>query len=161
MLQEATIEGNKLFGELDEHTPPDIAKKMEDEGGGRLMPGQIMVGLESMKASIKVIGVGIDVLKAYGAKAGLFVQIDVKESQQDKAGKAYALHYSYTGEITSIKEDPAKMGSKPGCTIEFVPSVYKKTENGTVMYNINTETQEIDLGQGDIMADHRRNIGRS
>ena len=161
MLQEATVEGNKLFGELDEHNAPEITKKMEGIQGGRFMPGQMMVGLDAMKMSIKVLGVGPEVLKVYGAKQGDMVQIDVKESQQDKEGKTYAVHYSYTGEVTSVKEDAAKMGSKPGCTIEMVPTAYKKTENGTIIYNINTDTQELDLGQGDIMAEHRRNIGRA
>lgn len=161
MLQEATIEGNKLFGELDSHTPPEVTKKMEKVQGGLFMAGQIMVGIEALKASLKVLGPSASVLAVYGAKQGQYVQIDVKESQQDKQGNTFAVHYSYTGEITSVKEDEAKMGSKPGCTIEISPSAYKKTENGKIIYNLNEETQELDLGQGDIMAEHRRNIGRT
>ena len=52
----------------------------------------------------------------------------------------------YTAEVTSVKEDGGKVGSKPGCTVEFVPTAYKKTENGAIVYNINTDTQEIDFG---------------
>ena len=161
MIQEATLEGHKLFGELDSHTPPEVTKKMEEAQGGRFMSGNIMVGIEALKASLKVLGPNADVLSAYGAKQGQYVQIDVKESQQDKQGNSFAVHYSYTGEIISIKEEEAKMGSKPGCTIEISPSVFKKTENGKIIYNLNEETQELDLGQGDIMQEHRRNIGRA
>ena len=161
MLQEAKLEGHTLFGELDSHNPPEVTKKMEEVLGGRFMAGQMMVGIEALKASIKVLGASADMLSAFGAKQGEYVQLDVKESHADKEGNTYAMHYSYTCGITSIKEDEGKMGTKPGCTIEFVPSVYKKTENGKICYNLNEVTQELDFGQGDIMAVHRRNIGRS
>ncbi|MBF4232995.1 phage major tail tube protein, partial [Vibrio anguillarum] len=137
--------------ELESHTPPEVTKKMEEVLGGRFMAGQMMVGIEALKCSLKVAGASAEVLSAYGANQGDYVQIDVKESQQDKQGNTFAMHYSYTGEIVSIKEEEGKMGSKPGCTIEIAPSVYKKTENGKICYNLNEETQELDFGKGDIM----------
>ena len=97
MLQEANVEGQKLFGELDEHTPPEITKKMEDEQGGKFIAGQMMVGMESLKASIKVMGASKAMLQAFGLRQGDLAQIDVKESQQDKEGNTYAVHFSLYG----------------------------------------------------------------
>lgn len=158
-LLAANINGHPVLAEIDEFTPPEVKKVMEEARGGKFIADEIMVGLEKLTYELKLLGVTADLLSAYGLKSGEVCQIDVKASEQDKEGNSFALHYSLSGEITGAKEENVKMGSKPGVNISGALTAYKKTENGTTVYDINTATQVIDLGKGDIMAEHRRNVG--
>ncbi|EGZ6890202.1 phage tail protein [Vibrio parahaemolyticus] len=158
-LLAATVNGHPLLAEIDEFTPPEVKKVMEEARGGKFIADEIMVGLEKLTYELKVLGPTADLLSAYGLKQGEICQVDVKASEQDKEGNKYALHYSLSGEVVGVKEEGVKMGSKPGVTISGSLTAYKKTENGKTVYDINTATQVINLGQGDIMAEHRRNVG--
>jgi len=158
-LLAATVNGHPLLAEIDEFTPPEVKKVMEEARGGKFIADEIMVGIEKLGYEIKLLGATADLLSAYGLKQGDICQVDVKASEQDKDGNKFAIHYSLSGEIVSVKDETVKMGSKPGANISGSLIAYKKTEGGKTVYDINTKTQVIDLGQGDIMAEHRRNVG--
>ena len=155
----ATVNGQPLLAEIEELTPPEVKKIMEEARGGKFITDEIMVGIEKLTYELKIQGASVDLLKAYGLKQGEVCQVDVKSAEQDKQGSNYAIHYSMSGEIVGVKEESVKMGSKPSVTISGSLTAYKKTENGTTLYDINTATQVIDLGSGDIMVEHRRNAG--
>uniref|UniRef100_A0A6M3J602 Putative tail tube protein n=1 Tax=viral metagenome TaxID=1070528 RepID=A0A6M3J602_9ZZZZ len=160
MLMGATVNGYPVMSELEGFTPPDVKKVMEEVQGGRFVPGEIWVGLEKMNYELKIGGLIGALAKAYGLQQGEICQIDVKTSERDEDGKDYAVHYSLSGQLTGIKEDELKGKSKAGlATLSGTCTAYKKTENGTVLYDINVKTQVIDLGRGDVMASHRRNVG--
>ena len=158
-LLAATVNGHPLLAEIDELTPPEVKKVMEETRGGKFISDEIMVGIEKLGYELKLVGATAGLLSAYGLKQGEICQVDVKASEQDKDGNKFAIHYSLSGEIINVKDETVKMGSKPGVTLSGSLTAYKKTENGTILYDINTKTQVINLGQGDIMADHRRNVG--
>ena len=158
-LLAATVNGHPLLAEIDEFTPPEVKKVMEETRGGKFIADEIMVGLEKLTYEIKLLGATAELLSAYGLQQGEICQVDVKESQQDKDSNKFAIHYSLSGEIVSVKDENVKMGSKPGSTISASLTAYTKKEDGTIIYDINTKTQVINLGQGDIMAEHRRNVG--
>lgn len=159
MLLAAVINGNPVLAEIDEFTPPEVKKVMEDSRGGKFIADEIMVGLEKLTYELKLMGATAELLSAYGLKQGEICQVDVNTSEQDKEGNKFSVKYSLSGEVVGVKEEGVKMGSKPGVTISGSLTAYLKTENGKTAYNINTKTQVIDLGQGDIMAEHRRNVG--
>jgi hypothetical protein len=159
MLLGATVNGSPILAELEEFTAPEIKKVMEEVLGGRFIPDEIWVGLEKMGYELKISGPTADLLSAYGLKPGEVCQVDVKSSEVDGDGKTFKVHYSMSGEITGVKEETIKSKSKPGATITASVKVYKKTEDGKTVYDINTKTQVIDLGKGDVMAVHRRNVG--
>lgn len=159
MLLAATINGQPILAELEEFNPPEIKKVMEEVLGGRFIPDELMVGLEKMNYDMKLLGVTATLLSAYGLKPGDVCQVDVKSSEQDGDGRKFKVHYSLSGEITGVKEETVKGKSKPGVTITGSVKAYKKTEDGNIVYDINTKTQVINLGKGDIMAEHRRNVG--
>ena len=158
-LLAANVNGLPLMAEVEELTPPEIKKMMEESRGGKLMADEIMVGLEKMTFELKISGPNATLLSNYGLRQGDVCQIDVRASEQDKDGEKYAILYSLSCEITAIKEETVKMGSKPMHTLSGTCRAYLKTENGQVIYDINTTTQVIDLGAGDIMQEHRRNVG--
>jgi P2 family phage contractile tail tube protein len=153
------IQGMPLLKEVEEFTPPDITKTMQEVRGGAFVPSEVMVGLEKMTASYKLNGATKEHLSSVGLTAGDSPQIDVRESHQDEDGEIFAVHYSLTGEITSVKEAPSKMGDLPAHTLEQSVSAYQKTENGKTCYDIDTKANILDLGNGDIMEKHRRNVG--
>jgi len=159
MLVAATINGQPLLGEVGDFTPPSITKTMESVRGGKFIPSEIMVGLDQMEYSVQIFGATAELLQSYGLSAGEFPQVDVKEALQDEDGNRVMVHYSLSGEIKKVEESAVSMGSKPEVTFTGSPFAYKKLQGGQTIYDINTKTQVIDLGQGDIMAEHRRAVG--
>lgn len=153
------VNGQPLIKELEEFTPPEIKKTMQETRGGSFIPGEIWVGLEKMNAKAKVKGANQELLSAFGMAPGDLCQFDVKESHQDEDGNKFAITYSCTGEITSVSESPSKMGELPDQELEMSVVAYKKTESGKTIYDIDRNAQILDLGQGDLMVEHRRNIG--
>ncbi len=159
ITRQGIVNGQPLVKELDEFTPPEVKKAMQETRGGSFIPGEIMVGLEKMNSSFKVNGATQELLSAYGLSAGELCQVDVKESQQDEDGNKFAIVYSVTGEIISVKDSASKMGEVPNQEFEMAVTAYKKTENGKTIYDIDRNAQILNLGQGDLMAEHRRNVG--
>lgn len=155
----AMINGFPLIKELDEFNPPEIKKAMQETRGGSFIPGEIMVGLEKMSAKFKVKGATQELLSSFGLSSGDPCQVDIKESQQDEDGNKFAVAYSLTGEITSITDSASKMGELPGQEVEMTLMAYKKTEGGKTIYDIDRNAQILNLGKGDLMAEHRRNVG--
>lgn len=155
----ALINGYPLIKELDEFTPPEIKKTMQETRGGAFIPGEIMVGLEKMTAKFKIMGADQLLLAAFGLLSGEMCQVNINESHQDEDGNKFPIQYSLTGEITGITESPSKMGELPDNELEMSVSAYKKTEIGVTIYEIDRNAQILNLGQGDILADHRRNVG--
>ncbi|MCG7551579.1 phage major tail tube protein [Pseudoalteromonas sp. Of7M-16] len=160
ITREGIVNGNPLVKELDEFTAPEIKKTMQETRGGSFIPGEICVGIEKMNSSWKVKGANQELLSAYGLAAGELCQVDVKESHQDEDGNRFSIVHSLSGEITSITESASKMGDLPEHQFEMSVSAYKKTENHKVIYDIDRNAQILDLGNGDLMEGHRRNIGR-
>jgi len=155
----ALINGYPLVKELDEFTPPEVKKTMQDTRGGSFIPGEVMVGLEKLTAKFKIKGASQTLLSAFGLANGEMCQINVNESHQDEDGNKFAIKYSITGEITSVTESASKMGELPDNEMEMAVSAYKKTEAGKTIYEIDRNAQILDLGNGDILAEHRRNVG--
>lgn len=151
--------GISLIKEVESFSPPNVKKVMQETRGGAFVPGEIWVGLEKMNSKLTVKGATQTFLASYGAKAGELVQVDIKESHQDSDGITYAMHYSLSGEIISVADSDSKMGDLPGHDIEMAVAAYKKTENGKIIYDIDINAQILNLGQGDLMVEHRRNIG--
>ncbi|WP_337165756.1 phage major tail tube protein [Vibrio fluvialis] len=161
VLQEVVIEGHKFMVELQEHTPPVVERTTEDTKGGRYVAGKQRTGVTMSNATLKIRGLTADAAKAYGLESDSPCQIDVKESYEDEDGNAIAVHYSYTGEINKIDQGSRSTQGMSETTLEIFPSIYKQTDDGKIVYDINVKTQYINLGDGDIMAKHRSNIGRA
>ncbi len=159
ITRHAMIKGHPLIKELDEFTPPEIKKVMQETRGGSFIPGEIMVGLEKMNSKWKVKGANQALLSAYGLAPGENCQVDIKESHQDEDGNSFAITYSLTGEIISVTESASKMGELPDHDMEMSVIAYKKTEDGKVIYDIDRKAQILNLGNGDLMEVHRRNVG--
>ncbi len=153
------INGVQLIKEVESFTPPNVKKVMQETRGGSFIPAEIMVGLEKMACKITIKGATKETLEAYGASADDPVQIDIKESLQDEDGIKIAMKYSITGEINNITDADSKMGELPSTDIEMSVIAYEKTENGKTIYDIDRNAQILDLGQGDLMSEHRSNIG--
>lgn len=159
MIFRPVFNGIDLMGQCAEYNPPEIKAITEEVQGGRFSPVDIATGLEKMKASLKLKGVRKDTLNKAGVVTNKVSTIKVGHSYEDEDAAAFGRMDELTGTITSIVDDPIKKGELPGCTIEMTPRKYKRTEDGTIIYNLNNITQEFDFGDGDIMKTHRKNVG--
>lgn len=158
MILGGMLNGWPLMHQLEEFTPIEIAKVMEAAQGGRFAPEQMAVGLEKLECSIQLSGAGVELIIAQGIWPGDTVELDVRESHEDLEGNDYTVVHSVSGEVIKVDTSPVKLKDKPSKTLHIAPIRSKQTENGVIMHDINLRTQYIDLGQGDIMEVHRRNV---
>ncbi|ABY90389.1 head closure [Halomonas phage phiHAP-1] len=158
MIMGGTLNGWPLMHQLEEYTPIEITKVMELAQGGRFAPEQMATGLEKLECSVTLTGAGVELIIAQGIWPGDTVELDIRESQEDLEGNDYAVWHSVSGEVIKVESSPVKMKDKPNKVLHIAPIRSKQTENGVIIHDINLRTQYIDLGQGDIMAPHRRNI---
>lgn len=160
VMYSVAIKGSPLVAEVHEFVPPELKKLTEDSAGGSFTSASYWVGLDKLAFTLKLSGVTRRTISEVGLAFGKLCQIDVKISEVDRSETEYTMHHNMSGEILSVKEEQAiKKQSGSVVTISGECSIYKLTENGEVVYNINHETQEMDLGEGDLLASHRSNIG--
>lgn len=158
MIMGGSFNGWPLMHQLEEFKPVEIEKVMEMAQGGRFAPEQMMVGLEKLECEITLSGAGVELMIMLGIGEGDTVELDVRESQQDLEGNTYAVWYAVSGQVTKTATQPVKMKEKPQKTMTIAPVRSTHRENGVIIHDINLRTQMINLGQGDIMSVHRRNI---
>lgn len=157
MFMSGSLNGYPLMHQLEEFKPVEISKVMETAQGGRFAPERMMVGLEELECAVTLSGAGVELLIALGIGDGDTVELDVRESQQDLEGNAFAVWYAVSGEVIKTETQPVKMKEKPQKTLTISPVRTSHRENGVIIHDINLRTQVINLGSGDIMAVHRRN----
>ncbi len=158
MILGGSLNGWPLMHQLEEFTPVNIQKVMETAQGGRFAPERMWVGLEELECQIVLMGAGLELVIAQGITAGDTVELDVRESQEDLEGNTFAVWHQVSGEVINVERTPSKMREKPQVTLTISPVRTVMLENGITCHNINLRTQYIDLGHGDIMERHRRNI---
>lgn len=149
---EALVDGHPLIAEFEEYTAPEIKKVMESAQGGMYMDREIEVGLEKMTFELKISGLPLAARHSYGLKVGTQSQIDIIYQNRDDEGTIYKTKDALTCNITGVKDDPVKMKSKASCTISGACIAFKRTENGSIVYDIDIRTNYYDLGQGNILA---------
>ncbi|WP_432579718.1 phage major tail tube protein [Vibrio sinus] len=116
-------------------------------------------------AKITLKGATPELLKALGVHGGKKVAVNILDSMEDGAGKAYKIEHNWSGQLKSAAETGAKStGSDSALSVrELVFSALDEAEkivNGSVEYQCNAITDEYNLGDGDVMATHRRNTGQ-
>lgn len=158
MLLGGSLNGWPLMHQLEEFTPVSIEKEMEAAQGGRFAPEQLMVGLKQMECEVTLMGAGYEIVIAQGIGDGDTVELDVRESQEDLEGIKFAVWHLVSGTVTKVDRGNVKMKEKPSVKLTISPVRTAMYENGITLHNINLRTQVIDLGSGDIMEAHRRNI---
>ena len=153
-----TANGLPIMDQIEQFTPPKIEKDMQTVRGGRFAADKIMTGLKELGATLQLNGPEMLIKKSLGVAAGDGFLLDVRESGRDKDGGTWSTWYLLAGEIESIEEDNVKMGELPRTTIVMSVYRYQTFENGVPVININTRTQVMDLGGGDLLADARRAV---
>ena len=96
----------------------------------------------------------------FGITNGQAVQVTVKESLEDEDGDIFLVQYEYTGEITKVSDGNSVMGDLKETMVEMTVRAARKTENGTVIYDVDLDAGILNLGAGDILEVHRRNAGQ-
>lgn len=157
MFLGGSLNGWPLMHQLEEFTPVNIEKEMATAQGGRFAPEKIWVGMREMECSVTLMGAGYELVIAQGIGEGDTVELDVRESQQDKDGNTFAVWHQVGGEVTKVDRSGVKMKEKPQITLTIAPVRTSMLENGVILHDINLRTQVINLGNGDMMAVHRRN----
>jgi len=156
-LPRAVINGFSVMGGVESYTPPSVSFIMEEVKGGRFVAGEMAVGIEAMKGKIVLSDVTDELLLSMGVELDEFSEITVLSSSIDEDKVKKKLRWEHTCDITKIDTGEVKPG-KMQATLEFTCRVFKHMDNGKVIHNINTKTQETVVFGVDRMAQHRANV---
>lgn len=157
VLSRALINGMPLVAEMEDYTPPEITKKMEETKGGRFASSEIMVGLEVMKCKIVTTGATDDMLLTLGIDADSYSEITVLGSSLDEQKNKIPLRWEHTCEVTSIKTEAIKGGVYKH-TLDITCRAFKHMDNGKIIHDIDVATQKAVLFGKDFMEAHRANV---
>ena len=167
MQRTLLVDGESLKLEVEEMTEPTVKRKVVQITGGGHGVRERVVGCEALSgAKITINGATTALLKAFGIRKGEQIDVQILDSFEDDLGNQYSVEHNWAGQLLSIGEKGAKgLGgdsAKSSRELEFMAlSEASKSRDGVIEYDINTETDNMDFGQGDEMAQHRRNTGQS
>lgn len=158
MLQRIVIDGIPLQREITSWECPPPKEKTGELAGG-FINGDIRTGIEKMTA--KIVGKGITpfVLKMTGRKPGQPITVIVAESWEDEDGVITAIQEFWTGRIATRDSNPSSISELPEDTLNFSLDESRRIVNGIQIWHVSRKASICDLGDGDLLAKHRSNVG--
>jgi phage tail tube protein FII len=158
MMQRIVIDGIPLQREITSWECPPPREKA-GELGGSFIAGDIRAGIEKMTA--KIVGKGITpfILKMTGRKAGRPITVIVNESWEDEDGVETAIQEFWIGRIATRDRSGGVVTELPEDTLNLSLDEMKRIVNGIQEWHVSRKASICDLGDGDILAKHRSNVG--
>ncbi|AZD20552.1 hypothetical protein C4K24_1230 [Pseudomonas chlororaphis subsp. aurantiaca] len=154
----ATLQGLPLSATVEEFTPPKIEFEMEAMTGGRFIAEEMAKSGKALTATLKLQGLGPEIMLALGVKLGDDILLNVREAGQDQDGKTWFTYHTVGGKLKSLAETAMKMNEKPTTTLELSCRTYNRIENGVPVIDIDVRTQKFMLNGVDILGDARRAV---
>lgn len=158
MMQRIIVDGVPLQREIIswESSPP---KEKAGDLGGSFIQGDVRTGIEKMTA--KIVGKGITswILKMTGRRAGSPVTVIVNESWEDEDGVITAIQEFWIGRIATRERNAGAVTELPEDTLNLSLDESKRIVNGIQEWHVSRKASICDLGDGDILAQHRSNVG--
>lgn len=158
MMQRIVVDGIPLQREITswESTPP---KEKAGDLAGSFIQGDVRTGIEKMTA--KIVGKGITpyILKMTGRRPGSPVTVIVSESWEDEDGIITAIQEIWTGRIASRERSAGIVTELPEDTLNLSLDESKRIVNGIQEWHVSRKASICDLGDGDLLAKHRSNVG--
>lgn len=158
MMQRIVIDGIPIQREIIswESTPP---KEKTGDIGGSFIAGDIRTGVEKLAAKIVAKGLTSWVLKMTGRKAGSPVTVIVSESWEDEDGVVTAIQEYWTGRIATRERSAGVVSELPEDTLNLSLDESRRVVNGIQEWHVSRKASICDLGDGDLLAPHRTNVG--
>ena len=162
----ALINGIPVKLEITELQEPKIEKVMVTVEGGGFGKREVWVGMEAMSdAKFTLKGATPKLMASLGLHNGQKVPVNILDSLQDGKGTQYKIEHNWEGDLKSAAETGAKAtgGDSAMSARELVFAALDEAEkivNGKVEYRCNAIIDEYDLGDGDVMLNHRRSTGQ-
>jgi len=158
MMQRIVVDGIPLQREITSWECPPPKEKTGDLGGG-FIAGDIRTGIEKMTA--KIVGKGITpfILKMTGRRPGQPITVIMNESWEDEDGVVTAIQEIWTGRIATRDRTAGTISELPEDTLNLSLDEAKRFVNGIQEWHVSRKASICDLGDGDLLAQHRSNVG--
>lgn len=158
MMQRIVVDGLPLQREITSWECPPPKEKAGDIGGS-FIQGDVRTGIEKMTA--KIVGKGITpyILKMTGRRPGSSVTVIVTESWEDEDGIITAIQEFWTGRIATRERSAGIVSELPEDTLNLSLDEAKRIVNGIQEWHVSRKASICDLGDGDLLAKHRSNVG--
>lgn len=158
MMQKIDIDGIPLQREIISWECPPPKEKSASIAGS-FIEGDQRTGVEKMTSKIVAKGLRSWVLNMAGRKAGRPITVIVKESWEDEDGEITVIQEFWTGRIANRDRSSGVVGEQPEDTLNFSLDEAKRIVNGILEWHVSRKASICDLGDGDILATHRANVG--
>jgi len=158
MMQRIVVDGIPLQREITSWECPPPKEKAGDIAGS-FIGGDVRTGIEKMTA--KIVGKGITpfILKMTGRAAGSTVTVIVNESWEDEDGVTTAIQEFWTGRIATRDRSAGTVSEMPEDTLNLSLDESRRIVNGIQEWHVSRKASICDLGNGDLLAKHRANVG--
>lgn len=156
-LLRVIINGIGLMREIDEYTSANPKKQTADVGG--FIKGKQMVGIEAMQGTVKGKGIRAYVKKVYGLSEDTPVTVTIRESIEDEDGIKTASEETWIGKVATIERGAGSAGAQLEDTLTFDVDTSTRITDGITEWNVNRKANICDLGNGDLLATDRQNVG--
>lgn len=158
MMQRIVVDGLPLQREITSWECPPPKEKAGDLAGS-FIQGDVRTGIEKMTA--KIVGKGITpyILKMTGRRPGSSVTVIVTESWEDEDGIITAIQEFWTGRIATRERSAGIVSELPEDTLNLSLDEAKRIVNGIQEWHVSRKASICDLGDGDLLAKHRSNVG--
>ncbi|MFU2327496.1 phage major tail tube protein [Pseudomonas sp. MAG733B] len=154
----ATLQGLPLSATVEDFTPPKIEFEMEPMTGGRFIAEEMAKSGKVLGATLKLQGVGAEIMLALGVNLGDDILLNVREAGQDQDGNTWFTYHTVGGKLKSLAQSVLNMKDKPVTTFELSCRTYNRLENGIPVIDIDVRTQKFVLNGVDILGDARRAV---
>lgn len=155
-LLRVLINNVPLVREVEDYTSAIPAKELADTRGGGFIKGKILTGIEAMQGTIKIKGIMPLLAKQYGYGPGSRIVITIKESFEDEDGEKISSQEDWIGTIGKRERGG---GASPEDTLTIEVDSSKRVVGGQLEHHVDRLAHICDLGQGDLLADHRAGVG--
>lgn len=155
-LLRVLINNTPVVREVEDYTSATPAKELADTRGGGFIKGKILTGIEPMQGTIKIKGLTPVLAKQYGYGPGSRIAITIKESFEDEDGEKISSQEEWIGTVGKRERSG---GASPEDTLTIEVDSSKRVVGGQLEWHVDRLAHICDLGQGDLLADHRAAVG--
>ena len=154
------VDGQHYAGEATEFTPPTLESTLEDyRAGGMLGPVPIDLGMEALKATMKMSGWVAATIVQFGGHLGSAQVRLVEAVQADNTPGMQGIEHVMRGRLAKFDPGTAKVGDLTEHEYEYALDYYKLIDNGQVLVEVDYVNMICKIGENDKMEQIKRILG--
>lgn len=135
--------GIPLIGKTKDFTPPTPERVTDSVTEGRIIESYRDKGFKMDDFTFTQEGMSAEQAQALGVVTGAYYPLTLIKAVQEPDGSLTTYVHEITGHVTKAAPASNKMGDEVTWKVDGKASTYKLTINGSVVHDINLQTQKV------------------